>query len=251
MSVQVTQSRGGSAVGLPRVPLVHLSDVCHSYQAGPLCQAVLCDVSLSVEHGQSCAIVGESGSGKSTLLNIIGLLDRPAGGSFFLDGKDMVFASPQQRAKARNGLIGFVFQSFNLLPRLDALDNVALPLLYRGYSKIEARLAAQREIERVGLADRAHHRPSELSGGQRQRIAIARALVGQPSLILADEPTGNLDEATASEILSLLLSLNIEQGVTLIVVTHDVALAARMQRRFYVQNGSVREQFSSSVITHA
>nr|WP_200866298.1 ABC transporter ATP-binding protein [Pseudomonas syringae] len=212
--------------------------------------SVLNQVSLSIEHGQSCAIVGSSGSGKSTLLNVIGLLDRPTRGVLFLDEVDMSRACPQQRAKVRNQLIGFVFQSFNLLPRLSALDNVALPLLYRGYSRSAARTAARHEIERVGLADRAHHRPAELSGGQRQRVAIARALVGKPALILADEPTGNLDTTTASEILTLLLSLNKDHGVTLIIVTHDVALAGHMQRCLYVTDGRVDEKLPAGNIAN-
>ncbi|RMO18847.1 ABC transporter ATP-binding protein [Pseudomonas cichorii] len=250
MEGQVTQEQCRSATPPPCTNLIQLDRICHSYQAGAVSHSVLHDVSLTIERGQSCAIVGSSGSGKSTLLNILGLLDRPTAGGLFLDGLDMGDASAQLRAKVRNQLIGFVFQSFNLLPRLNALDNVALPLLYRGYSRHAARVAAQREIERVGLADRAHHRPAELSGGQRQRVAIARALVGQPALILADEPTGNLDSATASEILALLLALNREQGVTLIVVTHDNSLARHMQRCLHVRDGCLEERVAPVGMAH-
>jgi len=169
---------------------------------------VLNDVSFSVKAGQSCAIVGTSGSGKSTLLNIIGLLDKPTSGRVLISGVDIMNADAQSRAIARNRYIGFIFQSFNLLPRLDAIDNVALPLLYRGISRQYARQAALTQLERVGLIGRCHHRPADMSGGQRQRVAIARALVGEPSLLLADEPTGNLDSHTAHDIIELLLSLN-------------------------------------------
>nr|WP_311776315.1 ABC transporter ATP-binding protein [Pseudomonas cichorii] len=251
MEGQVIQGERQKAALASCANLIQLERICHSYQSGAVTHAVLRDVSLSIERGQSCAIVGSSGSGKSTLLNILGLLDRPTSGGLFLDGLDMGSASAEQRARVRNQLIGFVFQSFNLLPRLNALDNVALPLLYRGYSRQAARVAAQREIERVGLADRAHHRPAELSGGQRQRVAIARALVGQPALILADEPTGNLDSTTAAEILALLLSLNREQGVTLIVVTHDNAMARHMQRCLNVKDGCLQEHVSPVGIAHA
>lgn len=222
--------------------LIRLEQVGYAYRNGTMHQPVLDGVSLSIGRGESCAIVGTSGSGKSTLLNIIGLLDQPTAGRFLLDGQDMAQTTAEDRAKARNQTIGFVFQSFNLLPRLNALDNVALPLLYRGCTRQTARHAARHGIERVGLADRAHHRPADLSGGQRQRVAIARALVGQPSLLLADEPTGNLDSATADDILSLLLSLNREQGVTLVVVTHDESIARRMQRCVRVKDGQLQEQ---------
>ncbi|MHA6889480.1 ABC transporter ATP-binding protein [Ralstonia pseudosolanacearum] len=228
--------------GLSAADLIRLDGVGHAYRTGALSQPVLRDVSLSVARGQSCAIVGASGSGKSTLLNLIGLLDRPTAGRLMLDGRDMTHASAAARSSARNRTIGFVFQSFNLLPRMSALDNVALPLLYRGYSRDGARMAARRQIERVGLADHIRHRPADLSGGQRQRIAIARALVTQPSLILADEPTGNLDRDTAGDILALLLALNRERGVTLIVVTHDVSVARPMQRCLLVRNGQLLEQ---------
>lgn len=221
--------------------LIELKQVTHSYSSTTTSTPILQDVSLLIEAGQSCAIVGQSGSGKSTLLNIIGLLDRPISGQLLLNGQNMAHASVNERASLRNKLIGFVFQSFNLLPRLNALDNVALPLLYRGHSQQVARQAAQQQLERVGLAERINHLPADLSGGQRQRVAIARALVGEPLLLLADEPTGNLDSQTSNEILELLLTLNTNHGVTLVIVTHDESIARQMQRRILVLDGGVHE----------
>ncbi|MCI4184515.1 ABC transporter ATP-binding protein [Dickeya dianthicola] len=225
--------------------LICLQRITHVYAAAavtqPVLHPVLDDVSLSVPKGQSCAIVGASGSGKSTLLSIIGLLDQPTSGRLLLAGSDMTQANADERAVMRNQAIGFVFQNFNLLPRLDALDNVALPLCYRGIPRQSARQMARRQLVRVGLAERLHHRPADLSGGQRQRVAIARALVGEPALLLADEPTGNLDSQTAHEIIDLLLTLNREQSVTLVIVTHDTGIARRMQRCIQVQDGRVGE----------
>lgn len=221
--------------------LIRVQAVTHVYGSHAGACPVLHEVSLSIAAGQSCAIVGASGSGKSTLLSLIGLLDQPSSGQLYLAGQDMTQAEADARAKMRNAHIGFVFQSFNLLPRLDALDNVALPLLYRGVSRPSARAAARLQLERVGLGERLHHRPAELSGGQRQRVAIARALIGEPGLLLADEPTGNLDSQTADEIIELLLSLNREQAVTLVIVTHDRAIAQRMQRCLQVRDGRVSE----------
>ncbi|MFB1115895.1 ABC transporter ATP-binding protein [Dickeya dadantii] len=225
--------------------LIRLEQVSHAYPSAAASHPVLHNVSLRVDAGQSCAIVGASGSGKSTLLNIIGLLDKPTSGRLWLNGCDMAQASTDERARIRNQTIGFVFQSFNLLPRLSVLDNAALPLLYRGYSRRDAHQAARRQLERVGLAERLHYRPADLSGGQRQRVAIARALTGEPSLLLADEPTGNLDSQTAGDILSLLLTLNREQGVTLVMVTHDESIARQMQRRIQVNDGRVQEYSNS------
>ena len=221
--------------------VIRLENITHAYATGASSQAVLYDVSFSVPTGQSCAIVGASGSGKSTLLNLIGLLDEPTSGRVLLAGEDMTNADAESRAIARNRIIGFVFQSFNLLPRLDALDNVALPLLYRGIPQPQARQAALTQLERVGLSNRSHHRPADMSGGQRQRVAIARALVGEPSLLLADEPTGNLDSQTAQDIIGLLLSLNRERGTTLVVVTHDTGIADRMARCIQVRDGRIEE----------
>ena len=202
---------------------------------------VLSDVNLRIERGETCALVGTSGSGKSTLLNILGLLESPASGQLIFAGQDLGYATPDELAQRRNRDIGFVFQSFNLLPRLTALDNVALPLSYRGLSRQQARACALEQLIQVGLADRVNHKPADLSGGQRQRVAIARALVGQPMLILADEPTGNLDNNSANEIMSLLLDLNRQQGVTLVMVTHDTALAARFDRQIRVVDGTLQE----------
>ncbi len=221
--------------------LIVMEDICQSYRMGEQHLPVLENIKLTIQRGESCAIVGSSGSGKSTLLNILGLLDQPVSGRFLLDGHDMENATPDERARIRNRLIGFVFQSFNLLPRLSALDNVALPLLYRGYSRHQARQCAHRHIERVGLADRSTHRPADLSGGQRQRVAIARALASEPALILADEPTGNLDNSTARDIMSLLLELNRTNAVTLVMVTHDTDLAQQLDRHLHVQEGKVAE----------
>lgn len=201
-------------------------------------QVILDNVSISIAESQSCAITGPSGSGKSTLLNLIGLLDQPCRGRLVLDGCDMTHANADQRA-IRNRLLGFVFQSFNLLPRLTILDNVALPLSYRGIGLASARRAATLQLEKVGLAQRARNRPADLSGGQRQRVAIARALVTAPRILLADEPTGNLDCETAQAIIGLLCRLNHEQGMTLLMVTHDPAMAQRMQRRLLVRDGGV------------
>lgn len=228
----------------PEKHLIDMLGICRSYVMGEQQLPVLNNISLTIQRGESCAVVGSSGSGKSTLLNILGLLDQPTSGRFLLNSQDMTSATQDERASLRNQLIGFVFQSFNLLPRLSALDNVALPLLYRGHSRQQARQLAYPHIERVGLADRANHRPADLSGGQRQRIAIARALVGEPELILADEPTGNLDSNTAKNIMDLLLELNQAQAVTLIMVTHDVSLAQQLSRRLYVQNGGITETSS-------
>ncbi|MCW7546397.1 ABC transporter ATP-binding protein [Photorhabdus sp. P32] len=221
--------------------LIYMENICRSYRMGEKYYPVLDEISFTIMRGQSCAIVGASGSGKSTLLNILGLLDQPTSGYFQFRDVNITSVTPNKRARIRNQEIGFVFQSFNLLPRMQALDNVALPLLYRGYSRSLARQEAQYQLELVGLADRIHHRPADLSGGQRQRVAIARALVGKPSLILADEPTGNLDSATARDIMALLLSLNREQGVTLVMVTHDDAIAKNMQRCLYVNGGRLSE----------
>ncbi|MFP1741740.1 ABC transporter ATP-binding protein [Lonsdalea quercina] len=218
-----------------------LSGITQVYPTGTSSQVVLQNLSLSIPVGQSCSITGPSGSGKSTLLNIIGLLDKPSSGKVLLAGEDVSTASDDVRARARNQIIGFVFQGFNLLSRLNALDNVALPLLYRGLPKSIAREQAQLQLDRVGLAERLYYRPADLSGGQRQRVAIARALVGEPALLLADEPTGNLDQDTANEIVALLLSLNETAGTTLVMVTHDEKMAERMERRIRIGNGHIVE----------
>ena len=220
---------------------ISLQSIGKSYRLAEQPLHILQDVCLRIEAGESCAILGASGSGKSTLLNILGLLDLPDSGHYRFAGHDVLKASPDQLAALRNQQIGFVFQSFNLLPRLSALDNVALPLSYRGVPRGESLQRARHLLERVGLAERAEHRPADLSGGQRQRVAIARALVGNPSVILADEPTGNLDSGTAQDIMNLLLALNREQQVTLVIVTHDPQIAERLERKILVRNGVVQE----------
>ncbi len=197
----------------------------------------LTDVSFRVERGDYVAIVGTSGSGKSTLLNLLGALDRPTSGEVRYDGRDVRVMDDAELALLRNRRIGFVFQSFHLLPRLTALDNVILPLTYRPGSRGDRRRRAQAALTAVGLADRLGHRPSELSGGQQQRVAIARALVTEPALILADEPTGNLDTRTGEEIMALLEALHDEQGTALVVITHEAEIAARARVRIELRDG--------------
>ena len=199
--------------------------------------SVLQDVSLTVQDGEMCSIVGTSGSGKSTLLNIMGLLDTPDRGAVIYQGRPVHDVDDRTQAEIRNRHFGFVFQSFNLLPRLSALDNVGLPLLYRGVGKTERRRVASQWLERVGLGDRADHLPDALSGGQKQRVAIARALIGKPRLVLADEPTGNLDPKSAEDVLDLLDELNREEGVSIVIVTHDSSISARCHREILMRQG--------------
>lgn len=221
--------------------LLVLQGVRQHYSGKAAVIQVLDNIDFTLCRGQTCAILGDSGSGKSTLLNILGLLERPAAGHFRFAHQDVMCASARQLAHLRNREIGFVFQSFNLLPRMNALDNVALALRTRGLSWRQARMRAAPQLERVGLEERSAHLPADLSGGQRQRVAIARALVGQPRLILADEPTGNLDNACAAQIMALLMELNREHGVSLIMVTHDNALAGSFQRCVRVVSGQLFE----------
>lgn len=224
--------------------MLQLAKICKSYSTGSAGidsaeVRALVDVDLVVEDGEVLAITGASGSGKSTLLNVLGCLDRPTSGSYRLDGQEVSSLSDSALAFTRNRKIGFVFQSFNLLPRQTALDNVALPLLYAGVGRRERRLRAAEELERVQLSDRAHHRPNQLSGGQSQRVAIARALVQSPRILLADEPTGNLDSRTAREIIDIFRMMNRETGVTVILVTHDPAVAASAGRLVRLADGRV------------
>lgn len=217
----------------------------HGRAAGAV--QVLRDVSLDIRQGEVCAIVGASGSGKSTLLSLMGLLDRPDSGRLRFEGEEVGAASADRLAALRNRRIGFVFQSFHLLPRLTALENVALPFLYRGVPPRLGRDRAAAMLERVGLADRLHHRPEEMSGGQRQRVAVARAVVGDPALLLADEPTGNLDSATARQIIDLFFALNADLGVTVALVTHDPAIAARCGRQLVMRDGRLDSAASGAV----
>lgn len=214
--------------------MLRLDRVSKTYRQNGHDIPVLREISLTIEDGEMCSIVGASGSGKSTLLNIMGLLDIPDSGSVIYQSSAVHDVDERAQAEIRNRHFGFVFQSFNLLPRLSALDNVALPLLYRGIGKVERRRIASPLLERVGLGERADHLPNALSGGQKQRVAIARALIGKPRLVLADEPTGNLDPKSAKDILDLLCKMNREEGVSVVIVTHDPTISARCHREIMV-----------------
>lgn len=220
--------------------LIELTDVSKVYDMGAEQVHALDGVDLSIEAGEYVAIMGASGSGKSTLMNVIGCLDRPTSGHYRLDDVAVEELDDEALAAIRNKKIGFIFQTFNLLARTDALRNVELPLIYGGAAPAERRERARRALERVGLGDRVHHQPNELSGGQRQRVAIARALVNDPSLLLADEPTGNLDSATTTEIMSLVDTLH-QSGNTVIVVTHEPDIAERAERRIVLRDGRIVE----------
>ena len=221
--------------------LIELVDIHQSFSVGPVVVDVLQHLNLEIARGDFAAIMGPSGSGKSTLMNIIGLLDRPSHGRYLLQGREIGSMSDDELATLRNATIGFVFQSFHLLPRLNAWRNVGLPLVYRGIERREIRRRAHAMLEKVGLESRADHRPDELSGGQCQRVAIARALVGEPELLLADEPTGALDFETGREIMKLLRDLNAQQGTTAVVITHDHAIASQCPRHFRLHRGELRE----------
>ena len=200
------------------------------------------DLNLTVPEGEWLAIVGSSGSGKTTLMNIIGCLDEPTSGSYLLGGRDITQCTNKQLAEVRNKELGFVFQSFNLLPKLTALDNVALPLLYGGVKKAERLERARAALETVGLSDRVDHRPDQLSGGQCQRVAIARAIVGKPKLLLADEPTGAVDRKTADDILEMFRKLNEKLGLTIVIVTHDKELAKKVNRVVSIRDGKTSSE---------
>jgi putative ABC transport system ATP-binding protein len=220
--------------------LIEVSDLSKTYRLGKLEVPALRGVTFRVRRNESIAIMGPSGSGKSTLMNLIGCLDTPTSGTYTLEGAAVSGLSGDELASVRNAKIGFVFQTFNLLPRADAFQNVELPLVYAGVPREERRERAAEAIRAVGLLDRAHHRPNELSGGQRQRIAIARALVNRPSLILADEPTGNLDSATGEEILAIFDSIR-EAGNTILLVTHEEYIAKRSGRLIRLRDGTIEE----------
>ena len=217
---------------------IELRDVAKVYRMGDIEVHALRGISLSIADGELAAIMGPSGSGKSTLMNVLGCLDTPTGGHYLLNGKDVSGLTDDQLADIRNREIGFIFQTFQLLPRETALANVELPLVYRGLKAKERREKARAALEKVGLTDRMHHRPNELSGGQRQRVAVARALAAEPSLLLADEPTGNLDSATGEEIFRLFEALH-KAGHTLCLVTHEPKLAARCPRAVRLSDGKI------------
>jgi putative ABC transport system ATP-binding protein len=221
------------------IPALEAVDVTRSYHLDGLEVHALRGVSMRVDAGEYAAIVGPSGSGKSTLMNLLGCLDRPTSGVLRVDGSDVTALSDTQLAAVRNRAVGFVFQSFQLLARTSALDNVALPLVYRGVPKGQRLAAARHALESVGLGHRLEHRPSQLSGGEQQRVAIARALVGEPRLLLADEPTGNLDSGTGAEVLDLFERLNVGRGVAVLLVTHDQQVAGRARRQIAIRDGLV------------
>jgi putative ABC transport system ATP-binding protein len=220
--------------------LIELDNVCKVYRLGEVQIEALKSASMSIEQGEYVALIGPSGSGKSTLMNTLGCLDRPTSGSYLLEGEEIVTKSRDQRARVRNEKIGFVFQNFNLLPRTSALENVEMPLLYaKGLSARRRQRRAIELLELVGLGDRLDHHPGQLSGGQQQRVAIARALVNEPSILLADEPTGNLDSRTGKEVIRLFGELNAQRDLTIVIVTHDQTVARNATRIVVLHDGGI------------
>jgi putative ABC transport system ATP-binding protein len=219
--------------------IIELQNLVKTYKVGDTEVQALRGVSYSVEEGDFVAIMGPSGSGKSTLMNIIGCLDKPTSGKYTLEGEDVSTFDKNKLARVRNQKIGFVFQTFNLLSRTSAIENVELPLLYSNVHTKQRHEMALKALESVGLKNRAHHKTNQLSGGEQQRIAIARALLNNPALILADEPTGNLDTKTSSEIMDIFTKLNVEKGITMVMVTHETDIAAYARKRIYVRDGQI------------
>jgi ABC-type lipoprotein export system ATPase subunit len=230
--------------------LIKLDDIWKIYHLGELDVPVLKGISLEIQPGELVALMGASGSGKSTLMNILGCLDRPTRGQYWLDSQEISKLSTDQRAHLRNRKIGFVFQSFNLLPRTSALENVIMPLSYssENVSDRDARKRAVKLLERVGLQNRMHHEPSQLSGGQQQRVAIARSLINQPSILFADEPTGNLDSHTSVDVLKMFERLNAEENITIILVTHDPNVADHAKRTIRISDGVIVPSGLSSAV---
>ncbi len=221
--------------------MLELVDIAKSYRLGPVEVEVLKGIRLTVAAGDFLSIMGPSGSGKSTLMNILGLLGRQTRGSYLVNGRDVSTMNDRELSAFRNANIGFVFQSFNLLGHLTALENAALPLVYRGVGRRETRRRARAILEKVGMGDRLDHKPDQLSGGQKQRVAIARALVGEPAVVLADEPTGALDSGTADEVMRLLTRLNRKDGIAIVIITHDPVISMQCSRRTLIRDGSLLE----------
>jgi len=219
--------------------MIILEDVSKVYDLGEVKVTALEDISFRCNQGEVVSIMGPSGSGKSTLMNILGCLDRPSGGSYFLEGEDVSSLNDNQLAEIRNNKLGFVFQSYNLLPKMTALENVELPMVYAGHG--HRKQAAMAALESVGIGQRARHRPSEMSGGEQQRVAIARALVNNPRIILADEPTGNLDSASSHNIMDVLLEQR-KRGITIVIVTHEEDIASYTERTIYLRDGKIIEE---------
>jgi len=234
IAIEPNQSEAGGK------PVIRLENVFKTYDLGEIQVQALRGVSLEVHEGEFVAVMGPSGSGKSTIMNILGCLDRPTKGRYFLDGVDVSGMTKTELARIRNRKLGFVFQQFNLLSRTSALENVELPTVYAGINPDERAKRAMEALTRVGLADRAGHHPSQLSGGQQQRVAIARGLVNRPSILLADEPTGNLDSRTSVEIMEILQTLNDEQGLTIVLVTHEPDIAQYAKRTLLFRDGKLK-----------